>query len=146
MISQLVNGKKDEILINVIQFIAQEVPLAMPELDIFEFINNEIVDYLEEKKLYLHAIKLDLDNYQVLVRFILEEGISSTCAKKLKLDLINYLNKSGLKWLLNDFFFLDENNFVIKYNFSYVNESLSARRFYLLKEYWKKSFKRITHD
>jgi len=144
MLSVSFNGNKDEILMSSTQFIAKEVPLAMHELDVFEFINSEIINHLEENNLMLHSIKLEINNYQVLVRFILAD--TNITIEKAKHSIIAFLNDSGLKWLLNDFYFFKENNFVIKYSFTYVNESLSTRRFYFLQEYWKNSLKTISHD
>ncbi|MDK2908699.1 MAG: hypothetical protein PWR20_266 [Bacteroidales bacterium] len=144
MLSVSFKGNKDEILSNCIQFIAKEVPLAMHELEVFEFINSEIINHLEGNNLMLRSIELEINNYQVLVRFILADA--SITVEKAKHSIITFLKESGLKWLLNDFYFSEENNFVIKYSFTYVNESLSARRFYFLQEYWKKSLKTISHD
>jgi len=128
-------GYKEEILNNLLQYIAQLQPTAVNDFEIIEFLSLEIFSFWEEKGVPVQSVTLQFNNSNIIFDFNLANFNDDNF--ELRKSFLNFMNNSGLTWIINDCSFTSSNTLIVKYSLTYIDESMSAKRFYMIKDYWK---------
>ena len=128
-------GYKEEILNNLLQYIAQLQPTAVNDFEIIEFLSLEIFSFWEEKGVPVQSVTLQFNNSNIIFNFNLANFNDDNF--ELRKSFLNFMNNSGLTWIINDCSFTSSNTLIVKYSLTYIDESMSAKRFYMIKDYWK---------
>ena len=128
-------GYKEEILNNLLQYIAQLLPTAVNDFEIIEFVSLEIFSFWEEKSVPVQSVTLQFNNSNIIFNFYLANFNDDNF--ELRKSFLNFMNNSGLTWIINDCSFTSSNTIIVKYSLTYIDESMSAKRFYMIKDYWK---------